>query len=95
MQDTHCARGGFVALIHAQRGREADYTTPVYQLFHDTFAIDLDGDDQLDTDFTSIDGIGQPSPVRWLRNRRLVGRRVPDVRQDGVRRVHATRARKR
>jgi len=66
--------------------RDDDYTTPMYQYYYDTFVIDIDGDGELDTDFTFVDGIGHPSPVRWLRNRYLVGQRVPGVR--GAARPH-------
>jgi len=68
---------------------EPDHTTPMYQYFYDTFVVDLDGDDLLDSDFTFVDGVGQPSPVRWLRNRRRVGQRVSDVRRSGGQRVPA------
>ncbi len=69
--------------------RQADYTTPMYQYYFDTFVIDIDGDHELDTDFTFVNGTGQPAPVRWLRNRTLVGRRLPDVRRVGGGRVTA------
>jgi D-alanyl-D-alanine carboxypeptidase len=63
-----------------------DFTSPMIQMFFNTFAADLDGDGLLDSDCSFVDGLGQPAPVRWLRNRRLVGQRVAEV-HHGIGRV--------
>jgi len=52
----------------------------LYQIYHDTFVVDLDGDGAAETDLTFIAGPGSPGATRWLRYRYAVGGRQPGVR---------------
>ncbi len=59
-------------------------TTKVFQLeqlYLDTFVTDTDGDGRPDLDLTFIAPSGHPPMVRWMRNRLLVGTRLPAERR--------------
>jgi hypothetical protein len=51
------------------------------QAYLDTFFVDSDGDEILDTDLTFIAGPGLAPGVSWLRYRYAVGSRLEDVRR--------------
>ena len=59
-------------------GGSETYTTPLVQLYLDTFGIDSDEDSQLDMDLTFIRS--EAGPARWLRNRLAVGARRSSLR---------------
>ncbi|NOZ93238.1 MAG: beta-lactamase family protein [Acidobacteria bacterium] len=51
------------------------------QLYLDTFVTDTDDDGKPDLDLTFIAPPGHPPLVRWMRNRLLVGTRLPEARR--------------
>lgn len=52
------------------------YSTRMVQAFHDTFLIDGNADGTLDLDLTFVRSAPGMAPIRWLRNRSLVGERL-------------------